>query len=123
MVDLAVHQHDGGNTGITRALFQLQQREALQLGANIGRGVEQDPVGAVEAGGDGGLGAGLSVQCAVAQPLAVGAVAVPLRKAAPGGGAQYLYFHYCVSAGVKKDQQAKAAPKGRRVLSGWRSTW
>ena len=63
----------------------LQLGVGLNLGQDVWRGVDQQPVGAVDGDGDGRLGSGLGVDGATAQAVAVGAVAVPLRKAAASG--------------------------------------
>jgi len=93
VVDLAVQQDDGADAGVTQGPRRLQRGEAGQLGADVGRGVAQDPVHPVVGQGDGRLGTGLGPEGALAEAVAIDAIAVPLGKATAGGGAENLDMH------------------------------
>ena len=93
VVDLAVHQDDRADAGVAQRPARLHRGEALQLRADVRRGIAQHPVHAVIGNRDGRLGAGLGIQAAVAKACAVDAVAVPLRKTATGGRTQDLDEH------------------------------
>ncbi|MNP32195.1 hypothetical protein D3C76_1253630 [compost metagenome] len=86
VVDLAVHQDDRADPGITQGTPRLHGREALQLGTDVRGSVAQHPVHAVIGNRDGRLGARLGPQAAVAKTCAVLAIAVPLGKTTASGG-------------------------------------
>lgn len=71
----------------------MQRWETADLLQDIGRGVEEHPTLTIGADGDGRLGACLEAWVANAHTVAVGAVAVPLRKATASGRAQDMDFH------------------------------
>ncbi|MDT4841724.1 hypothetical protein FQZ97_755940 [compost metagenome] len=149
VVDLAVEQDDPGNRCIAQAAGRLQGREGFELGADVRRGIAQDPVDAVVAEGDRRLGARPCAEGAGTDAAAVAAVAVPLREATAGGGAENLDAHgrefrrkrpgrsagsarYAGETGVDAPPLTPAlSPAGRGSdlasdrdyrISGWRST-
>lgn len=83
VVYLAVEQDDRVDTGIAQCAGWLHWREGLELGTYVRRGVAQDPVLAIVRQCNGGLGTRCGAQGAIAVALAVGAIAVPLRKPPP----------------------------------------
>jgi len=94
VVDLTVHQHDGAERRVSKRPVRLQLRGSQELRADIRRGVHQHPAGRIQAGdGDRGLSARRRLQGSGSMPGAVGAIAVPLRKTAPGGRPQHTDFH------------------------------
>ena len=126
VVYLAVEQDDRVDTGIAQCAGWLHWREGLELGTDVRRGVAQDPVLAIVRQCNGGLGTRCGAQGAIAVALAVGAIAVPLRKPATGGGTENLDVHGC-SLSENRCQKRKRPGGPRRLiaamLSGWRSTW
>jgi len=62
--------------------------------AEIGRRVEQKPVGRIGGDCNLGLGSRTSLYCAVAQPATVRTSTIPLGKSAPGCGAEDSYAHF-----------------------------
>ena len=94
VVDLAVDQHDARIAGVAQRARRLQRREGADLREDVGRGVEQHPVGARrrETAIDDCV-RGLARMRALAHAGAVAAVAVPLREAAARRGAQHLDAH------------------------------
>ena len=86
MVDLAVHQDDCADAGIAQGAARLHGRKALELRADIRRGIAEHPVHAIVGDRDGRLGTRVGPQAAIAKTCAVHAVAVPLREATAGGG-------------------------------------
>ncbi|MNO77118.1 hypothetical protein D3C76_682160 [compost metagenome] len=119
MVDLAVEQDDGIDAGIAQGAGRLHRRKGLKLGADIGRGVAQDPVLAVVGQRDGRLGARRGTQAAVAIALAVDAVAVPLGEAAAGGGTENLdvHGHSLPENRIRKTQTPRRAEASNRKQS------
>src|SRR5690606_14973442 len=116
VVDLAIQQNDRCDGGITRLASRLQLWKGLQLGTDVRRGVTQNPVDAVVADGNGRLGAWLCSQCSGTQTGTVGAVAIPLWKAAASSRTENLDEH---------GQLPKMKPRPCRgwSISDWRSTW
>lgn len=53
VVDLAVEQDDGIDACVAQGPGRLHGGECLELGADVGRGIAQDPVLAVVGQGDG----------------------------------------------------------------------
>lgn len=93
MVDLRIHQHDADDAGIAQGPSRLQRRLGADLAQDIGRGVEQNPVDAIGADRDRGLGTRQGPHAAIAHTGAIAAVAVPLREAATGCRTENEYFH------------------------------
>src|SRR5580700_6461360 len=94
MIHVAVRDQDAGDGRIARAAG-VQAREALDLGADLRRGIQQKPVVAVGADGNRFLGARACLELAAAHAAAIGAAAVPLWKSAARRRSQYSYFHLC----------------------------
>ena len=86
VIDLAVHQNDGADTGITQSTSRLHGGKTLHLRTDVGRGVAQHPVDAVIGDGNRRLGTCLGVQRAIAKTRAVDAVTVPLGETTASGG-------------------------------------
>lgn len=127
VIDLAVEQDDGLYPGVTQGTARLHGRKALQLRTDVRRGVAQHPVHPVVGQGNGRLRARMGTQAAIAKATAIGAVAVPLGKAAAGGGAENLDMHGELAAS-SLEMKTPRSLAGRGValqlkLSGWRSTW
>ena len=116
VVDLSVDQHDRGDAGVTQRARRLQRGKAADLLQHVGRGIEQHPVLVVAAGGNRRLGAGLGADASLAQAVAVGAVAVPLRETTTGGGTEYanLHRHSRGAHGHRRCSHARHKQKGRR---------
>ena len=86
MIEIGIGEEDAVDGALPAgAGGGLEGRGALDLDPEIGRGINQKPRAAVGAQGDAGLGAGRPLPCPGA--AAIEAFAVPLRKAATGGGA------------------------------------
>src|SRR5690606_23410095 len=83
-----------------------QGREGADLAQDVGRGIQQRPLYAITADGNGRLGARPGADPAFAQAVAAGAVAVPLREATAGGGAEYMNVH---------QEQVRAERNGRTI--------
>ena len=110
MVDLCIHQQHGGDAAVTAAAGGLKLGGGADLRQDVGRGVDEHPVrraffthderglGAcmddgVRGVGRGGVGRNGGLTGCAARQGAVAAIAVPLGKAAAGGGAQDFDFH------------------------------
>ena len=93
VIDLSIHEQDRADAGIASPAPGLKGGEGLDLGSDIGRGVEQHPVYAIRAHCDGRLRPRAAGQLASAQPATVVAVAVPLGEATAGTGPEYADLH------------------------------
>ena len=71
----------------------MKFRRGLDLGAQVGRGSEQEPGIAVGADGNLSLAPGLPRKGSGAKSTTVGASAIPLRKCAARGRTQNLHPH------------------------------
>src|SRR3954471_17139939 len=87
-----------------RACLRMQLRPGIQLLAEVGGGVDQEPVLAVAAEGDRGLGSLELLAVFTGRPAAL-AAAIPLRHSAAGCGAQ--------------DDDAKHDPSPGRNAARW----
>ena len=114
---MRVHQKDGANGGVAQGAVRLQRRETSNLLQDVGRRIEQHPVLPVGACGDGRLGASRELGVAAANPAAIGAVAVPLRKATASGRAQDMDFHVMGLKGALGERFSKATR--RAYQTGW----
>ena len=94
MVDLAVDEDDADDARVAQGPGRLHGRKGLQLGANVGGGVEEHPIDAVATDGDGGLCAGRSSDVPPAQPITIRTVTVPLRESTAGGRSKDMYPHH-----------------------------
>src|SRR4029077_8086643 len=100
VVDLRIDQHDAADGSIAPRTCRLQHGIRLELGKDVGGGVDEGPrVRVAPTDNNRGLGSGECAQRAVAHARTVTAVAVPLRKAATGGRAQHTYLHSRARAG------------------------
>src|SRR5690606_19406445 len=97
VVDLRIHQPHGAHGSVAYGTARLQFGKVDELCEDVRRGIEQQPVHVVAAHCDGGLGSSRRLDGALAQAIAIGAVAVPLGKSAACGRTQYSYPH---SSGV-----------------------
>ena len=88
-IDLGVGQDDGGDRRMASLALRLERRRRQNLLAQVDRGVEQEPVRAVDAEREARLGARLDPLVAAPGEPADPASAVPLRHAAAGGGAEH----------------------------------
>jgi tetratricopeptide (TPR) repeat protein len=86
LIDFAAGQHDGRDRRAARVAARMQCRRRLQLGAQIGRGIEQHPVLAVSRNGEARLGAWLDAFVAGPGEAANRTSAIPLRKASTRRG-------------------------------------
>ena len=110
VVDLGIDQHDRRDAGVAQRARRLQRREAPDLLQHVGGGVEQHPVLVVATGGNRRLGTGLGADASLAQAVAVGAVAVPLRKATTGCGAEHADLHRFSCLVSRRDGGRSQAP-------------
>ncbi len=126
VVDLRVDQQHGGDAAVADGAGRLQLGVVADLGQDVGRGVDQQPVAAVGTDRDGRLRARTRLERAAAKAVTVGAVAVPLREAPTGGRSENPYAH--VSSPWKGTKKAHVwftrAPRSHQPapLSGWRCT-
>ncbi len=95
VIELRIRQHDGldGNVANARTAHGAGPGEPRQLVAHIGRRIDQEPLDAVRADGDGRLRPGVDASGIGAGGAAGGAPAVPLGDGAPGGGAEKNDLH------------------------------
>ena len=93
VVNLAVGENNAANMRAAQNLFLIQFWRMGNLLADIGRGVTQYPLFPVIADDDRRLGAGGRLKGTVAQTLTVGAITVPLRETAAGGGTEDFNKH------------------------------
>src|SRR5208282_4964744 len=96
MVDIAVGQDDRLEGARPRAVagFRTQLRIHGDLLTQIRRGAEQDPVGAIRADREGGLGSRGKSGRAHANGAAIRTVAIPLRETAAGARSEDFYQHF-----------------------------
>src|SRR5947207_15888511 len=92
VVEIAAGENDASDRRVTRTA-RVKRREALDLWADLGRGVEQDPALTVGADGNAFLGSRLRVDRRCARPAAVRAAAIPLREAPSRGRAEHANSH------------------------------
>src|SRR5262249_45972359 len=92
VIEVAVGKDDTGDRRMPR-FARMQPREALDLRADLRRGVEQQPARTVGAHGDALLRARHDVAAARARLAAVRAAAVPLRESTSGGGTEHPDLH------------------------------
>ena len=71
----------------------MKVRKRLDLEAKVRAGVDQEPFRLVSTDGKLGLRSGCTWKFAVAEPAAIGAAAVPLRKASSGRRTENLNQH------------------------------
>ena len=71
----------------------MQAGSRFDLAAEIGGSAQEMPRAAIGADSDLDLTAGFAAQRFLAEPAAVIAIAIPLRKSAAGRGAEYTYKH------------------------------
>src|SRR5690606_30864396 len=116
VVDLAVHEDDGCNAGVANGARGLQRGEGGKLGKNVRRCIEKYPVHAIGADCYGRLGPGSGFDGAFAQAVAIGTVAIPLRKTAAGGGAQYMNKHFSLLAQARPDKTGALKSKNASTL-------
>ena len=83
-IDLGVGQDDGADRRMAPLALGLERGRRQDLLTQIDRGVEQEPVFAVDAEREAGLGARLDSRVAAPGEAADAAAAVPLRHAAAG---------------------------------------
>ena len=137
VIDLRVHQQHRGDAAVAQRPRRLKLGVVADLGQDVGRGIDQQPVAAVGRDRDRRLGARCGADAATAQPVALRAVAVPLRKAAPGRRSEHpdahAFTHPISSVGPPVERRL-AQKKGARVaatrapsfadrrISGWRCT-
>jgi hypothetical protein len=88
VVDVGAREHDGADRGISRRAAGPKVRIVADLPRQVGRGVEQDPGAVIAGDGDARLRARRDTRVAVPGERADGTAAIPLRKAAAGGGAE-----------------------------------
>ena len=93
VVDLAVHENDADDAGVPHGAAGLRFREHPELRQNVRGRIEQHPTGAIGADRDRRLCTRAGADVPAAQAIAVAAIAVPLRKTAPRGGAKNVYSH------------------------------
>jgi len=84
MVDVGVAEDGAGNRSLAYAFTWVKFRRGFNLRAEVGGGAEQEPVLSVGTDCKLGLGATFTRKLSVPQCAAVGAGAVPLRKASSG---------------------------------------
>src|SRR5450432_681900 len=108
MVEIAVRQHQAGDRGMARRP-RRQRRAGLNLRPDLRRDVDQEPGRAVGADRDRFLGARLHTGRSAPDGLAVGATAIPLRKAAAGRGTEDADFHVARSTLAASAAQRRAA--------------
>ena len=101
VVEVGVGQQHAVDRRIAnRAWLSGQRWKLFGLKEQIGRGVQQKPRRAVGADGDAGLRARMRTRGVAARDCADAAVAVPLRKAAAGGGAQETDADGCILSSI-----------------------
>jgi hypothetical protein len=88
VVDVGAREHDGADRGIAARAAGPKVRVVADLLRQVGGGVEQGPGAVIAGDGDARLGARRDARIAVPGERADGAAAIPLRKAAAGGGAE-----------------------------------
>ena len=113
MVDLAVHEDDARDGRVADAACRLCFGEGLDLGKQIGGGVEQNPVDVIAGDGDGRLGSPAGFDAAFAQAVAIRAVTVPLRETSSRRGAQHPDFHCSQPAGTLTSRSATGNDESR----------
>ncbi len=94
VIHLCIDEHDGADGAVAQRAPRLQHPVRVDLRQDVGGCIDECPgVAAIRGNRDGRLRARLAAQRAVAQATTVRAVAVPLGKAATGGGSEYADFH------------------------------
>ena len=93
MVDLAVHENDADDPCVPQGATRLRLREDPELRQDVRGSIEQDPTRAISADRNGRLGTRTRADLPTANAIAVAAIAVPLRKSTPCGGAENVYSH------------------------------
>jgi hypothetical protein len=84
VIDLGIYQHDRPYGGIAKRSRRLQFWKCAELGKDIGRSVEQNPVTAIAGDGYGGLSSGVRANRPPPETITVRTITIPLRKAAAG---------------------------------------
>src|SRR2546430_17383991 len=82
MVEVGVGQEDAFDVAPARALIRQEGGEGFDLHADVGRGIEEEPVSIVGADGDARLSPRPRAKSAAADALAIAAAAVPLPGSA-----------------------------------------
>ena len=92
-IQIGVGQKDCGNGRVAKSGNRCEFWIFNQLVPQVWRGVEKYPFTRTRRNGNLRLGARLTLKSAGAQAAAIGATAIPLRKATPGGRAEDLNAH------------------------------
>src|SRR5713226_7130503 len=88
MVKLAVDQHDRPDPCIPRLAGRMKLRAHFELGEDIRRRIDENPVARIRAHRDRRLRASFRLERPLAKAAAVTAVAIPLWEAAARGSAE-----------------------------------
>src|SRR5690606_7311324 len=91
VIDLAVDQQHGGDATVPGDSPGVQVGIRGELGADVGRGIAEQPALAIAADGDRGLGTRPRRQLAAAYAETESTIAVPLREATARRSAKHQY--------------------------------
>ena len=113
VVDIGIGQDDGRDRRVSSGRARPQLGRRAELLRQVGRGVEENPALAVTGRGETRLGARYNAQVAVPGEGAVGAAAVPLRKAAASRRSEDDGLRFALS----RPRRAPVSPYGRTSSS------
>src|SRR6266446_7756383 len=93
MVKLAVDQHDRPDPCVPQLAGRMKLRAHFELGEDIRRRIDENPVARIRAHRDRRLRASFRLERPLAKAAAVTAVTIPLREAATRGSAEDKNHH------------------------------
>ena len=113
LVDLGAGEHHGRDRAVAQSLARLEHAGGGELGAQVGRGVEQRPVRAVGRHGYARLGAKLNPVVALPSEATDRATAIPLGIA-PAGRSTKHDGGQAPHAGAARSGRIRTRPAGSR---------